>query len=124
MAAAITPSSRRGQGAAAAGTARATRRRSAPPITMRAPPTLVGAASGPSAWAVPVVPKQTAAGRTSTLAMCWIVQQCFRGVKAFPSDPGDPARARSGTGGGRRLALRLHQRRLAPLRERDVDRVE
>src|SRR5215208_16560 len=69
MAAAIAPSSRRGQGAAAAGTARATRRRSAPPIAMRAAPTVMGAASGPSAWAVPVVPKHTAERRTSSRAV-------------------------------------------------------
>src|SRR5215213_9657857 len=40
--------------------------RSTPPTAIRAAPTVTGAASGPSAWAVPVVPKRTALRRTST----------------------------------------------------------
>src|ERR687898_103074 len=60
-----------------------------------AAPTLVGAASGPSAWAVPVVPKQTAARRTSTLAMCGIVPQCTRSVKQVAVD-----NVNGGLGGG------------------------
>src|SRR5919108_437069 len=45
-------------------TSRATATSSAPPNTIRAAPTATGDAAGPMAWAVPVVPKQTAARRT------------------------------------------------------------
>src|ERR1700750_637852 len=44
--------------------ARAIATSSAPPTTIRAAPTATGDAPGPIAWAVPVVPKQTAARRT------------------------------------------------------------
>src|SRR5918998_5867252 len=69
MAPAITARSRFGHAAAAAGRARATRSRSAPPTAIRTAPTVTGAASGPSAWAVPVVPKHTALRRTRRRAM-------------------------------------------------------
>ena len=45
-------------------------------MAMRTAPTVTGAASGPSACAVPVVPKQTALRRTSTRGTCGIVPQC------------------------------------------------
>ena len=44
--------------------ARAISHSSSAPTTIRTAPTLVGAPPGPSAWAVPEVPKQTAARRT------------------------------------------------------------
>ena len=50
-------------------------------MAMRTAPTVTGAASGPSACAVPVVPKQTALRRTSTRAMCGIVPQCQHGCQ-------------------------------------------
>src|SRR3954464_1057880 len=49
--------------------ARAMATRSAPPTMIRAAPTATGEAAGPSACAVPVVPKQTAARRTCRRAL-------------------------------------------------------
>src|SRR5829696_9168767 len=125
IAAAITPSSRRGHGAAAAGTARATSSSRAPPMAIREAPTVSGAASGPSAWAVPVVPKQTAARRTRRRGItCWIVQQCAWGVNrsgstSMPAVEVGRRRLRRD-----RLVLGLDERGFPALWERDVDRVE
>ena len=65
--------------------ARATSPSAPPPMRMRAAPTDAELASGPSAWAVPVVPKHTEARST---AITNRIPYCYTILRAAGASPG------------------------------------